>query len=986
MKFPPLCRIPLALLLLCLMSRTRCYVHNDLIKFGEENSLKCSQGSLYILHCEVKCLNDKNRIIHRSCIDEVEAKCMGNRKCKYYFDYVMKRKAHNLGSKNEIEIEECIESEKNEIKTSTTCLLSESFLLDENYIQYFFFIKNKNEEPISCKDGNLNVKSAILHFPFCKIHLKDVTNVLKRQCDNNQECVINPYVLQKDALNEKDQCYLNNSYVSLNVVCTKESEEQSGDSSQKEQRDDGLEEEKEGNYDIGLDRSQGGGVAYESDETDAFNKDDELRKTNEEVDLIMNSNESFTNKIKKAKTILLSEMNQQTVKKNAIFKKLGKELSKMIVNRYDPSDLKDLLEDRYNEMRRSPDQDLYYLYLLDTLDINIMEDVDIRVLQDNLGILLKEQMEKLNHVEKNINRLRKKYLSIYNKAKNNDMKGMFDENVDPVLTYDDFAHGNGMISADIFFKYKPTIKPLKFSESKVSDTDKGVSKKKQYKDILEMETLDDYNRKKRIIDMRNGLVEILKKLYYEKNGIFNNLASCIKSYCYKNPMDLNMLSDVLKINFENLKEKKISDPVSRIVSYLDKVGSQTDSPVDNSSQVGAAEPVGGTPRWEKNKRILQKLKALLHLGYQQAYDKELEIDERTEKYTALNEKAKEYNLDRLFTESDKVLKKVAVLTSAKESANEVFGNQASIFDVYNEEEVSSGKGGADSQKGEVSSDKGEVAADQEKMNKGKTPKKVERSNLDEQEDNENDKNYPDEGYESGKENGNNTVEKENNVGNVESVEEKGEKQKDGESEDADGVNAGSNKESDSDEVDQDGGFDDAGSTDGSDHENDQSHKEDDGLLEGDLQKDKKEEAAEGELAPKEEAAKGELAPKEEAAEGEVPPKDDTSDRGSTDSTAADEAATDTATGEVAQPAETDQNDVPITGEESNGAEDAAKENRDEAQATDQPTEEAVVKGDSDEGESDPKTKKNGDEGGSIFQGMSRILLAVLAILSLKFFL
>ncbi|GAB68491.1 surface protein [Plasmodium cynomolgi strain B] len=937
MKLPPLCRIPLALLLLCLTSRTRCYVHNDVIKFGEENSLKCSQGSLYILHCEVKCVNEKNRIIHKSCIDQVEAKCMGNRKCKYYFDYVFKRRTHSLRDKNEIEIEECVESEKNEIKTSTTCLLSNSFFLDETHVKYFFFIKNKNKEPITCKEGHLNIKSAILHSPFCKVNLKDITDVLKRQCDNNRECVINPYVLQKDALNEKDQCYINNSYVSLNVVCTKEEEEQNGESTQKQKPDNDLDETEEENYDTSLDKKKGETITDGNDDTEVFNKEDELKRTNDEVDHIMNSSENFSNKIKKAKSILLSQMNEQVVKKKDIFNKLGNELSKMLVNKYDASDLKDLLEDRYNEMKRSPDQDLYYLYLLDTLDINKMEDVDITSLQENLAKVLKEEMEKLNQVEKNINRLRKKYLSIYNKAKNNDMKEIFDEN------------------------YKPTIKALNFSKTNVSDME-NVEEKKEYKDLLEMDILDDYNRKKRIIDMRNGLVETLKKLYYEKNGIFHNLASCIKSYCYKNPLNLNVLSSVLKRNFENLKEKKITDPVAGIVRYLEKVGSQVDSLKDNASQVGeggavdgaVGESAGGAPRWEKDKRILQKLQALLHLGYQQVYDKELEIDERTEKYNALNEKAKEYNLDRLFSESDKVLKKVAVLTSANESADEVFGNQASFFDVYKEGEGVSEKGDAVTQKGDAVSEKGdavsekgdatsdqiEAQTDEEKMKEKEKPKNVKGSNSDEEENNDGSgMNDLDEGYESAKEEEKNALDEKDSGGDVESVEEKGEAEKEneeGESEDAEGVDAGSNKESGGDE---DG----------------ESGEGDDGLL--------------------------------EAGSTESTASDDAADGDSTESTAADEAA-----GEVAEPAEADQNDAPVKGEDiedsehsehSDGAEDADTEIRGEAEEAEQPTGEAVVKGDSEGEASGLETEKKGDDGGSFFQGLSRALLAVLAILSLE---
>ncbi|KMZ97340.1 hypothetical protein PVNG_01170 [Plasmodium vivax North Korean] len=838
MKLPPLCRLPLALVLLCLTSRARCYVHNDVMKFGEENSLKCSQGSLYILHCEVKCVNAKNRIIHRSCIDQVEAKCMGNAKCKYYFDYVVKSRGQSLRNKNEIEIEECVESERNEIKTSTTCLLSNSFLLDETYIQYFFFIKNKNEEPITCRDGRLSVKSAILHSPFCKINLKDITEILKRQCDHSKECVINPYVLQKDALNERDQCYINNSYVSLNVVCTKEGEEQPEESGHKQKRDDDVDETEEGSYDVSADQNKSAIVGEGNDDPESLGEEDELSETNEAVDLIMNSKESFENKIRKAKSILLSQMNEQEVKKNAIFKKLGEELSKMVLQKYEPSDLKDLIEDRYNEMRRSPDQDLYYLYLIDTLEINKMENLDVTALQDQLAILLEEQMGKMNRIEKTINRLRKKYLSIYNKAKNKKVKDIYDEGVDPVLTYDDFAHGNGIITADIFFKYKPAIKPLTFSKSNASE-ERGSSKKKEYKDLLEMDALDEYNRKKRITDMRNGLMETLKKMYYAKNGIFNNLASCIKSYCYKRPLNLNALSSVLKRNFENLREKKSTDPVAPIVRYLQKSAKEDGENAQDDDSGGNAEPVEG--------------------------------------------KAGE-----------------------SEDADGV--------------NAGSNKEGEDGESVEEEAAEGEAAPKEEA---------------------------------------------------------------------ADGEDAPEEEAEGEDAPEEEAEGEDAPKEEAADGEASSKEEETDGEV-------APEEEADGEDAPKEEATDGEDAPKEEEAEGEDASKDEEADEGSTDEEeAADGGSTDATAADEAAGGVADQNDVPVKGEdsdgaESDGAEDAATEIRGEAEAgeeaAEQPTGEAVVKGDSEGGASGLETEKKGDDGGSFFQGLSRVLLTVLAILSLEFLL
>ncbi|GAW83014.1 surface protein P113 [Plasmodium gonderi] len=705
MKIRFLCYFSITALLLCVVPQTRCYVHNDVMKFGEENSLKCSQGNLYILHCEVKCMNRNNKMIYKSCMNEVEERCLGNNKCKYYFDYIIKNRKQSFRNKNEIEIGECVESEKNIIKTSTTCLLSDSFLLDEAYVQYFFFIKNKNDEPIMCKNGKLNINSALLHSPFCKINLKDVTEFLKKKCDNNKECVINPYELQKNALNEKDPCYINNSYISLNVVCTTEKEEEVSENKQKHQQyddDDAVEYNEEYNNNYSIDNHHG---FLNEDENNSGGK---YLNSNDEVDHIMNSNGNYPTKIKKAKMLLLNKLNEQLVKKNLIFQEIGEILSHLLKKRYDASDLKDLFEDRYNEMRKSTDADVYTLYVLETLVNNQMEEgIVVTDLQEKLEIILKEQMDKLNEVEKAINHVRKRYFNLYNEARKKDMKELFDENDDPILTYDDFAHGNGIISADIFFKYKPTLKALNFNKFHLKDK-KGKANKKNYSDLIEIDRLDEYNRKKRIMDMRNILVEKLKNLYYDKNGIFNKIASCIKSYCYKKPLNVHNLSNVLKRNYENLKENKTKDPMMLIISYLEKV--------DNHDELRATSEIDDDKHmhflpWEKNKRILQKLKTLLYIGYQQVYDKDIEIKEKIEKYMALNDKAKEYNLHRLFNESDEFLKKVFITSHYNESADEVFGNQASFFDVYKREEDTSGNENS----GEDGGDKSDKMSNAEKF-------------------------------------------------------------------------------------------------------------------------------------------------------------------------------------------------------------------------------------------------------------------------------
>ncbi|SBT45584.1 surface protein P113, putative (P113) [Plasmodium ovale wallikeri] len=668
-----------------------CYVHNDIIKFGEENSLQCSQGSLYILHCEVQCLNGQNRIIHKRCIDEVEEKCKGNSKCHYYFDYVFRAKNQSFRNKNSIEIDECVESEQNEIKTSTTCILSNSFLLDETSIQYFFFVKNKNEEPITCKSGNINIKSAILHSPFCDVKLKDITEYAREHCDNNKECVINPYEIQKNTLNEKNDCYINNSYVSLNVVCTdgseRDGEEQNVGGSE---HIDSFDEQQEFENSYGGEEKTGENKSEEGEEVCKDGNDDVINK-------IMSSNESNEEKIKKAKSVLLERMDEELSKRDDIFTKLAQNIARMANNKYKVEDIKDMLEDRYNELKRSTNYELYYIYLVDTLqgkkkplselkpseqepkpaefdfvgETKESEDdiVNLSAFEDELQSILQDSMNSLDIVEKAINKLRKTYHSVYKKAKNNDLGNLYDENEDIILTYDDFPIDNKMIGADIFFKYHPQIKKVNFKDQ--GSYNKDTNDEKIYKDIMELDMLDEFNKKKRIINIRNILVDKLKILYTQQNNIFSKQASCIKSYCFKKPLNVTNFSVFLKHVYHKLKEYyedgtsiHTFDPVHNVIKYLKKVAEMNNK------------------NWINTDRITKKVNVVVNAGFTDVYEIEKEIHEKTSKYNALFEKAKILNLERLFNESDNILKKASMIASAHENADEVFGTQMSFFDIF----------------------------------------------------------------------------------------------------------------------------------------------------------------------------------------------------------------------------------------------------------------------------------------------------------------
>ncbi|EUT78705.1 hypothetical protein PFAG_05283 [Plasmodium falciparum Santa Lucia] len=677
--------------LLCLI---RCYVHNDVIKFGEENSLKCSQGNLYVLHCEVQCLNGNNEIIHKRCNDDIEKKCNGNNKCIYFFEYELRKKTQSFRNKNSIEISECVESEQNEVKTSTTCLLSNSFILDEAFIQYFFFIKNKNEEPVICKDGNINIKSALLHSPFCEIKLKDISEYIRKKCDNNKECLIDPLDVQKNLLNEEDPCYINNSYVSVNVVCNKEEEigDESTDSSSMEIQDSTSNEQDENvkgmssSQEMNSNNDENKNQDNESDDdvNNNNNNDDQDEQGNDgDVTSSMNKNEDnkdlehgssndvnnntdtlVNNKenkefVLKEKSSLTSKINKELAHRTALFNKLADNISLLLNKKYDSFEIKDVLEDRYNEMKRDANPDVYYIYLMDTLDIEKIEDINLEEVKMSLLASLKETMNKIDTIEKKIEEFKNKYISLYNKVKTT-MPELFDLNEDLVLLYNDFPFDNGMISSDIFFKYNPSENIMDHQEM----VKKGSITEDELRIVNDLEPLDNYRRRKRITELRKILVEKLRILYLEKNNLFNTQASCIKSYCYKNPLNLKTLEVLLKKNYYRLKENKDYDVVSSIIQHLDNVDANKKK------------------KWLTHERILKKLQVLIAEGYKRINEKEKDIDRRMAVYNALYEKAQSYNLQKLFNDSNDFLKKYAIMGNSFDDGDEVFGSQSSNFNIF----------------------------------------------------------------------------------------------------------------------------------------------------------------------------------------------------------------------------------------------------------------------------------------------------------------
>ncbi|CRH03935.1 surface protein P113, putative [Plasmodium relictum] len=683
------------ILLAIFISSINCLVYIDVIKFGEENSLNCSVGHLYILHCEVQCMNEQSQVIHKNCLEEIEKKCSGS-KCLYYFDYKNKKKnSLSLRNKNSIEIDECVDSNINEVKTSTTCLIGTSFLLEELYVQYSFFIKNKNNDPVVCKNGIINVKSATLHSPFCEIKLKDISSHIRKKCDGKKECIINPFELPESVQSEDNSCYINNSYVSLSVVCNREiedgnereEEEVEVEGEEEEVEVEGEEEEGEGK---GEEREEGEGEGEDekekekekeneddSNEVEQKNKnedesecEDENEKANKEFLLYLNNKKVMKayfnikcNLVKK-KNNLSIKIKKEFSKKNIIFKKLADAIYGIIDKKYESSDIQDLLEDKYNENKRSANHSLYFDFLVDTLKIKDSNSSNLNTIKLKLLYHLKLNLRKLEKVESKINELRKKYIYVCNEAESYALK-IVDEDSDDILNYGVFPHNNGMISSEIFFKYTPDFSSLNFEEM---DEKKKLSEE-ELRELKELEKLEIEEKKIKIKELRNKILQRLKALYIGKNETFDTQARCIKAYCYKNQLNLKNLKVILKDNYYSSK-KNMGNVLVNIVHHLNTVG-------DNKNA------------WS-SMRIINKLKVLLYQGYKLVKEKEIEINKEKEKYAILYDIARSNNLDGIFIEKEKIINKnLDLITPEDKQDDEVFGSQSSTFEFLNKIDESS---------------------------------------------------------------------------------------------------------------------------------------------------------------------------------------------------------------------------------------------------------------------------------------------------------
>ncbi|CRG95721.1 surface protein P113, putative [Plasmodium gallinaceum] len=654
----------LCFLLLAIFLPTNCLVHNDIIKFGEENSLKCSIGQLYILHCEVLCMNDQNHIIYKNCLDEVEKKCSGN-KCLYYFDY-MRKNTHAFRNKNSIEVSECVESDINEIKTSTTCLLSNSFLLEELNTQYFFFIKNKNNDPVVCQSGIINVNSATLHSPFCEIKLRDISSHIRKECDDNKDCLINPIELPKSLLGDDNPCYINNSYVSLNIICRKnvidEYEEEEYDKGDDDDSSNDLIDPIDNEHEY-LDKV----IIGENDEgnkNDSKEINENEKQIKKQYELYLQNKEAMKENVNIKKNLLNKKkdisikLEKAFSKKEELFKKLADRISNSIDMKHEPFEVLDLLEDRYNELKRNSDYSFYYDFVIETLGVNDIDKEKIDNVKVTILKNLKEYLGKIGKVEKIIGEHRKKYISIFNESKQY-LFNLFDEDVDEIINYDNFPHHNGMISSNIFFKYYPESVPM--SLEKINE--KGKLDEEELREFNDIEELDVKEKKNKICELRKRILQNLRALYLEKNEVFNTQAMCIKAYCYKNPLNLK--------NFKNFMKE---------IYYLSKVNS--DSVLLNV--VRYLNAVGDKKKSWSNRRRLNKLIVLLFLGFRQVKEKEIEIDKEIERYNILYDLARSINLQELFVEKDNILKKYYDLNRS----NDFVGSQSTTFDFIDKTDKS----------------------------------------------------------------------------------------------------------------------------------------------------------------------------------------------------------------------------------------------------------------------------------------------------------
>ncbi|CAD2107039.1 surface protein P113, putative [Plasmodium vinckei] len=652
------------------------YAHSSVSKFGSENTLKCPKGGVYILQCQIKCMNHNNEIIYKECLNEVETKCKDKSTCSYYFDYVFNKKFYKLRSNNSIYVDDCIDSDENEIKSTFTCALNRSLEFDNNNnVMYYFMLNNKNTDKIVCKNSNIYINNATIHYAIEDKEIKDITTHVKKQCNERQNCLINPYSIQTDILNEKDENVLLNSYASISFACLKVSPEvfwDGEDIDEFEQIND--QENEESDY-------------LDNDDSDESNE--EIISIKNEINEILNDVkiDTVSGKLKIAKLTVSKKIISEIKKKDDIFNNLAHDFSKYMYNEYSVSDIKDMLEDRYNELNKTAESDLYYIYLLNTFDIENKFGAYFSSYQEKLQEIVQTHMINLYNVEKNIGKLRNMYISLYKKAQKYNILDLFDEDYDLMLNYDDFAKDSEIITADIFIKSEPEIPEIILQ----SDNENKFIK---YKDIEELDELDNLNRTSRIIDIRNFLIKRLKMLYNQRNNAFIKQAMLVKSYCYKNQINVTNFSSLFKNNYIKLKQdaykkgKTHVDIANKInpyfvVNYLDNLYKQH----VNKSYILS-------PWNSKSSRMHKKIKIILTLGYNQIIQLEKQIHRHMDKYNALLEKATLYNLDNLFTETSKTLNEIIVSIDEIDDNAEVIGDSSSpptIHDTVKEDNAEATK-------------------------------------------------------------------------------------------------------------------------------------------------------------------------------------------------------------------------------------------------------------------------------------------------------
>ncbi|SCM17896.1 surface protein P113 [Plasmodium berghei] len=620
------------------------YAHSIVSNFESENTLKCLKGNVYILQCQIKCMNSNNEIIYKECLNDIEKICKDKKTCSYYFDYIFKTKNHKLrnNNNNNIYIDNCIDSDKNEIKSTFTCVLNPLLEFDNNnHVIYNFLLNNKNNDKIVCKNSNIYINNATIHYTFSDIKFKDVTSYIKEKCNEKTNCVINPYSIQTDILNEKNDAYLLNSYISISFACVKinlESYLYGGDIDEFDQIND---EENEDNKYL--------------DHNDLDEKNEEIISLKNEINDILNDEkiDNIAEKLKIAKFTISKKINEEIKKKNDIFNNLANDIYQFIGNEYYfTSDIKDMIEDRYNELNKTSQSDLYYIYLLNVFDIEKIYGIYLSSYQERLQQILQTNMTNLDYVEKKIGSLRNIYMFLYKKSKKYNALDIFDEYYDYVLNYNDFAKDNEIISADIFIKSKPDIPQLNFE---INNENKNV----KYKDVTDLDELDNLNRINRIINIRNVLVKQLKILYNQRNNIFIKQAMLVKSYCYKNPLDITDFSSIFKNNYNKLKYDaykegnghiNVADKINPnfVVKYLNNLYKQH---VNKNYILNSWDP--------KYNRMNKKIKIILILGYGQVIQIEKQINRHIGKYNALLEKATLYNVGNLFTQTTNILNDIS---------------------------------------------------------------------------------------------------------------------------------------------------------------------------------------------------------------------------------------------------------------------------------------------------------------------------------------